>query len=227
MKLVVAAVGIAGLSVALFAYLATHSASAQLPSAAEVVRVSSPIENVDAARLAQQVEELQRSLTAVRSQLASQQSQRPGQHAVSEADANPPEPESVEVQRAADAERQRTYMAGVAQAFAGEKVDPKWATQTTSRVSATFEGDEVLRSIEHTVECRQQTCRLQIDDDGSGKLSQRIPFIALGLADTLPSVSAEHIEQSNGRGAMVLYMSSQRPSPQTAARWQEHPRLLP
>jgi hypothetical protein len=118
-------------------------------------------------------------------------------------------------------------MAGVAQAFASEKLDPKWANQATSRVSATFEGDEVLRSIEHTVECRHQTCRLQIDDDGSGKLSQRIPFITLGLADTLPSVSAEHIEQSNGRGAMVLYMSSQRPSPQTASRRQEHSPLLP
>jgi hypothetical protein len=51
---------------------------------------------------------------------------------------------------------------------------------------------------------------VQIDDDASGRLSGRMPFLALGLADVLPQVSAEHIEQANGHGAMVLYMSSQR-----------------
>lgn len=36
------------------------------------------------------------------------------------------------------------------------------------------------------MECRQQTCRVRIEDDGSGKLNQRLPFIAATLVDVLP-----------------------------------------
>jgi hypothetical protein len=218
MKLVVAAVGIAGLGVVTFAYLATHSSTATAPSATPVTKTVVTANSEDSARLAQQVEELQRSLIAMKSQLASQQSQLAAQRPASANDAKPTEPESVEAQRAADAERRRVYMAGVAQAFGNEKLDPVWANQASTRVSATFEGNEGLRNIAHTVECRQQTCRVQIDDDGSGRLARSMPFLALGLADVLPSVSAEHIDQPNGRGAMVLYMSSQRLSADTAQR---------
>ena len=101
-------------------------------------------------------------------------------------------------------------MASIEQAFGNEKVDPAWASRASARVGSTFEGDEMLRNVTHTVECRQTTCRVQLDDDGSGRLSGRMPFLTLGLADVLPQVSAEHLDQPNGRGAMVLYMSSQR-----------------
>jgi len=39
-----------------------------------------------------------------------------------------------------------------------------------------------------------------------------------GLADLLPSISAEHIEQGNGRTAMVLYLSSQRIAPSASGK---------
>ncbi len=205
MKRVGAAVAFAAVAVAVFVWL---GATRNVSSAPQPVVTRS--DDRQSARLQAQIEELQRSLVAVKSQLASQQRQLPAPRAVSPGDAQPPEPESVEAQRAADAERRRTYMAGVAQAFANEKVDPAWASRVSARVGATFEGDEMLRNIAHSVECRQQTCRVQIDDDASGRLSGRMPFLALGLADVLPQVSAEHIEQANGHGAMVLYMSSQR-----------------
>ncbi len=72
----------------------------------------------------------------------------------------------VEAQRAADAQRRHEYMASIEQAFANEKVEPMWASRASARVGSTFEGDEMLRNIAHTVECRQKTCRVQLDDDG-------------------------------------------------------------
>jgi len=118
-------------------------------------------------------------------------------------------PVSVEEQRARDPERPRAYMAGVEQAFANERFDAAWASGASSRVASTFDGDEILKGIARTVECRSQTCRVQIEDDGSGRLARRMPFVAIGLADVLPTISAEHIDNGNGRGAMGLYMSSQ------------------
>jgi len=164
------------------------------------------------AELAARIDELQQSVAALRAQLAAQKGARsPAQASSASGDAKPSELESVEAQRAADAERLHDYMTGVAQAFANEKIDPAWASRASSRVGNTFQGDETLRTLAHTVECRQRTCRVQIDDDGSGSLNARMPYITLGLADVLPQVSAEHIDQANGRGAMVLYMSRERP----------------
>jgi hypothetical protein len=152
---------------------------------------------------------LERSLSALKSQMARRDDGTP--HAVPTSDVK--EPLSVEEQRAQDAERMHTYMAGVAQSFSEEKVNAGWAASASSRVGTVFEGDEVLKDVARTVECRAQTCRVQIEDDGSGRLSQRMPFIAIGLADVLPTISAERIDRGNGRSAMVLYMSSQRQGP--------------
>jgi hypothetical protein len=69
----------------------------------------------------------------------------------------------------------------------------------------------MLRGFAHNVECRSQTCRIEIADDGTGILSRRLPFVALGLADVLPSVSTEPADPASGHGGMVLYMSNQPP----------------
>jgi hypothetical protein len=122
----------------------------------------------------------------------------------------------VQARRATDREQQQIYMAGVGQAFANERVDPAWSARTSALVGAAFEGDQVLRNVAHTVECRQETCRVQIEDDGS--LNARLPRLALGVADVLPSIAAERVDQGNGRNAMVLYMSSQRFAPNNKAR---------
>ena len=100
-------------------------------------------------------------------------------------------------------------MAGIAQEFAGQKIDPNWANRASSRLEAVFGSDEVLHNLSRNVECRDQICRVEIEDDGTNRLNGRMHFIAMGLADVLPNISAEHVDQGNGRGTMVLYLSSQ------------------
>jgi hypothetical protein len=213
-KIILAAVGFLALAIAVFVYLAMYypARTDAIPRQAVVSRG----DDGQAARLAQQVEDLQRSLNALKSQMP--QHGEGAARAVPTSDTKPAEQLSVEEQRAQDRERMRTYMAGVEQSFANEKVDAAWASGASSRVATTFDGDDVLKGVSRTVECRSQTCRVQIEDDGSGQLARRMPFVAIGLADLLPTISAEHIEHGNGRGATVLYMSSQRTQPSTSGK---------
>jgi hypothetical protein len=205
MKTVGIAVIAIAVAIAVYASTAADRASPVAAAAPAIAPRAAGDKNAD---LAARVDQLQQSVAALAAQLAAQQKGRPPTPVTSASgEAKTPEPESVEAQRAADAQRLREYMVGVEQAFANEKVDPAWASRASARVGHTFEGDEVLRTIAHTVECRAQTCRVQIEDDGVGTLNARMPYLALGLADVLPQVSAEHIDQANGRGAMVLYMS--------------------
>lgn len=170
-------------------------------TAAEQSRVS---------ELSARVEALEHELTAIR------MGSGHNSGAVPRTSASPPSPapardasSEAEMVRAADAEQRRVYMEGVAQAFGNEKVDASWSSHMSSRVNGALEGDESLRAVAHTVECRDRTCRVELADDGSGSLSRRLPMIALGVADVLPNIAAERVDRGDGRSAMVLYMSTQ------------------
>jgi hypothetical protein len=119
-------------------------------------------------------------------------------------------------QRAAYAERRREYINGLAQSFAGETVDAVWANRAAARVNAALEDDEALRDVSHTVECRQHTCRMEVGD--ADKLNERVPGIALSLADVLPSISADRVDRGSGHDAMVLYLSNRHSAPAMSPR---------
>jgi len=179
--------------------------AARLPLAPAAV----PIRTDDNSQLSLQVEALQREVAALKSVAA-----RPSESSASSA-AQPPAELTTDAERAVEAERHRVYMVSVAQAFAAERVDLKWAGYASSRLATTLQEDDVLRTAAHDFECRQQTCRLRIEDDGSGKLSQRLTMMSLRLMDVFPAATAELVDQGNGRNALVLYMSSQ-PTPPAA-----------
>lgn len=208
MRIALAVVVLAA-ALAVFVYLDFGRAATSLPSPAPSAAVASPA--AGDSRLAMQIAALQREVEALKSRVGNQT--QPGAHP-SGVDAHgsapaPMDAKAVDAERAAEAERHRVYMAGVAQAFAAEKIDFSWAGYASSRLAATLEDDEVLRTAAHTLECRQQTCRLQIEDDGSGKVSQRLTMMSMHLMDVLPTAAAELVDQGNGRSALVLYMSSQ------------------
>jgi hypothetical protein len=120
--------------------------------------------------------------------------------------------------RAADAERRRVYMMGIAQAFANEEIDGPWASSAALRINFALDGDEGLKGIAHKVECRHQTCRVEISDDGSQKLSNRLQLVSHGLADLFRSVRVERVDRADGGSAVVLYMSAQRPEQPAGGR---------
>jgi hypothetical protein len=171
--------------------------------------------------MSKQIADLQRELAAVRAQMADQ-SHSPAAPAIPANDPKPPQSglgaDDARAIRAADVEQHRVYMTGVAQAFAMEKIDVTWAARATSRVNAALHDHEALRGIAHDVECHTQTCRVKIEDDGSRTLDTHLPMLALSLVDVLPAISAERVDQGNGRSALVLYMSSQRQPPVAAPK---------
>lgn len=168
------------------------------------------------AQLSQRIEDLQRGLAGIQAELLSLRGQWDIQRVDVPGASKQPvsaDPGNALAARAADEERHRAYVTELAQAFNNERTTPGWATQVAARIDTAIGADEALRDVAHHVECHQQTCRVRIEDDGSGRLSQRLPFIAVNLVDVLPEVTAERVDDGNGRGAMVLYMSNQRTTP--------------
>jgi hypothetical protein len=204
MKLVATAIG---LVIAAAVVVRLHEARTA-PPAQSTTQSAPATGDARVAQLTQQVEALQRSLSAVQSQLASQPRANTAEAARPAKDSPSPELD-VEAQRALDAERRREYMAGVAANFNNERVDPAWATRVASQVTSAFEGRDGLRDRLRNVECRAQTCRVEMDEDDANEVSQQMPFVSLALVNVLPSMSVEHIDQGNGRRTMILYLSSQ------------------
>ena len=203
--------GCVALLVSIVVNLSSHRFPATPASSPAAGRELADASAAHLAHATEQIEQLQRSLLALKSQLAAQQSASKEiasgqqQPSVKESSSR----ENVEARRAADAELYREYMAGAAQSFNNEKVDPSWATQTSSRVSATLASDDELKRYRPRVECRSRTCRVEIQDDGTGIVPTRMPHIAGAVADLFPSIAAEHIDQGNGQRMVALYLYSQ------------------
>lgn len=209
MKLLSASVALAVLAAATTVYFAqrgsgTSPASPSAPQTDSVARYRGESS-------AAQIDELRRELATMKSHVAGEQSRLAS--AASPAPAEPASFQEMQEQRAADLESHRVYMSDVAQSFAAETIDQRWAAQASQRVNAALYDHEALRAAARDIECRTQTCRVTIDDDGSGTLSRRLPSLALSLIDVLPTISAERVDQGNGRSALILYMSAQREAP--------------
>lgn len=170
-------------------------------------------------QLAAQIGVVEQNLALIKSQLAVLRDQ-PAARTVG--DATPTSASMTQEQvaelRAAEAETHRNFMTGVAQSFAAERVESAWANRASSRIDTQFIEDEALRGMSHNAQCRERTCRVEIEDDGSGRLPQSVPRLALGLVDVLPSFTAEQIDRGGGRVSLVLYMSTQPQGAMTAPK---------
>jgi hypothetical protein len=207
MKLVAAAV--VGAVFAGAVLFVVHSNQPSVVASPVAKKGGTDADHAQLAQLTAQLHELQLSLTAVRSQLAARQDESPAGRSAAAEPAQPAQSRDVEAERAAEAEKHREYMATVAQAFASEKSDPAWANRASSRVDSVFGDDNVLRNVTRRVECRQRSCRVEVADEAAAQVNERMQLVAMGLADLLPNISAEHVDQADGHRVMVLYMSSQ------------------
>jgi hypothetical protein len=119
-----------------------------------------------------------------------------------------PGPADVREARAEEERLHRQYIARVEAAFRVEATDPQWSSATSSAIRGAATGDDSLRASLRGVECRSQTCRVEIADDGSGGLDKALPMFVHQLAQQLPSVTADRVDDGRGAASMVLYMSA-------------------
>jgi hypothetical protein len=114
---------------------------------------------------------------------------------------------SLEEERAKGELRWKEHVAAVAASFAREARDQRWSNEVGESLRATFGSEELAAATVHSIDCRTNTCRVEVQDDGSGKLPMIVPMLAVQMARSLPNLVAEHIDQPNGKMVMVLYMS--------------------
>lgn len=108
----------------------------------------------------------------------------------------------------AEQERQwHEHMAEVDAQFQSEPQDLGWSATTSATIRDTLQADDSSRGTVRSIECRSKSCKIEILDDGSGKVSQSLPIIMAQLGDTLPMSQADHAALGDGRVLMTLYMS--------------------
>lgn len=110
------------------------------------------------------------------------------------------------LEEAQQAERMR--IASTEAAFRNEQSDARWSQGTTASVQAALaQADESMRSQVRSVECRSQSCRVEINAGAGAGPAQDLPLVIARLGQVLPHVTAGQVDQGDGRKATVLYMS--------------------
>jgi hypothetical protein len=154
------------------------------------------------------VAQLRHELAGLQAQVWAQERRSPDPARTKAADLPVPgDPRSDPEARAEQQRAHREYMAGIDDAFRREVVDPTWSPATSTVVQEALAGDTDLRSLARSAECRSRTCRVEIADDGSGKLGKLVPALALRLGQVLPSVAGDRVVDAGGAATVILYMS--------------------
>jgi len=152
---------------------------------------------------------LRAEVSSLRRQMLTQTQSQPSASIDATSD-NPDKNLRIDPLARAEAENNRKkQMAAVESDFRKERSDPKWSSRTTSLVQNILNIDDVTRAETRSVECRSQSCRIEIVDDGSGELSKTMPLLAQRFASSFPNISADQIDQGNGKVTTVLYISNE------------------
>jgi hypothetical protein len=204
--LAVVAMLVVGLSIAVYRAVRVSAEPATSAAAAPRRLPATGTESPEVSELRQELFRLRHQVYAQGQRLATDSS-RPQ----AAAPAEPPGPEA-----RAEAERKRKdYVAGIDAAFRKEVRDPQWSTATTSTVQSALAADDELRPLGRGVECRSQTCRVEITDDGSGSLGKLLPMFVHHVGPALPTMTADRVVDGSGGATMVLYLSRSTAFPAT------------
>lgn len=190
----------AGAPVSVLAVPARSSATPQHDTAqAQAGSVAAPEATLP--ELRQEVALLRREVAEIRQLLARQ----PGVAASAEIPANP----RTDPDARLEAQRQETLrIASSESAFRAEQNDTRWSREAAANVRAAFaQADDTVSTQVRSVECRSQSCRVEINSAAGESLARDLPIILSHLGDALPHMTAGKIDQGDGRQATVLYMS--------------------
>jgi hypothetical protein len=80
-------------------------------------------------------------------------------------------------------------------------------------VQAALASDETVQNTLLGLECRSQTCRVELADDDTGELTKVMPLFLEQLGQTLPSATANYVDDGHGGKIMILYMSREANAP--------------
>jgi hypothetical protein len=108
----------------------------------------------------------------------------------------------------AQAGRERQEQMAVLEAnFRQEPTDREWASGATGAVQRALASDDTIQRALRSLECRAQTCRVEMAEDDTGVLGKGLPLFLLQLGQTLPSGTAIPIDDGAGGTTVILYLS--------------------
>lgn len=155
-----------------------------------------------------ELSEVRRELALLRAEVSTLREQRSQQLATPEPGEHPAHDPRMDPAALAQAEKEdQERLEGSETNFEQEHADPRWSSETATVLQEVVSSDETAQGALRGIECRSNTCRVEMADDNSGKLASFIPLLLLQLAQTLPSVTAHHVDEGDGTKTTVLYMS--------------------
>lgn len=167
--------------------------------------------DTEIAALRGEVTSLRAELFTLRGQQVSARSAstNAGGQASGESQAGADDPRSSPPVREEAARERQARIAVIDSAFRREIIDPTWSANTSSAIQSALASDDVGGIQADNIDCRSQSCRVELHDDGSGRLAKSLPLFVLQLAGTVSTMTANTIPQSGGGSTLVLYLSHQ------------------
>jgi hypothetical protein len=195
--------GLLGISLCWIVYRSARPpAEAPAVEGARAAASTATPEPADLAELQQQVARLKSQMWSQEQRLAAAD---PAKAAVKDPAAKDPrtDPEA----RAAEERKHKELVAGIDAEFHNEPTSSKWASAMSSTIQTAVADDNDLRPLVRGFECRSQTCRVEIADDGSGKLNKSLPMFVDQVGRDLSKVVFDRIGAGDGAVTRVLYLS--------------------
>jgi hypothetical protein len=107
------------------------------------------------------------------------------------------------------ARARQAQMQEVEASFWQEPVDRTWSARAADAVTAALGGDDMGAQVPvRSLECRAHSCRLELDSDETGGLAKTLPVFLSRVGETLPSVTANEVQNPDGSRSTILYMAA-------------------
>jgi hypothetical protein len=116
-----------------------------------------------------------------------------------------PEVETPEVLARQKAEW-RAHMAVVEAEYQLEGRDPAWAREAQAVITRALDGLPALSKGVRSLECRSETCRLEVVNENQPDFDKQLPLLPLGLSG-LPAAQLDRVPEPDGKVRTIVYFS--------------------
>jgi hypothetical protein len=190
---------------------APSSAAAVAP--AKSITTETPSKRAGSASGTQlRVARLEAELAALREHVAEKEGASSAPSATAELEAEPP-PTEEDLKRGQ--EQWHATMAEVEANYQAERRDPRWSQEAAAKLNEALAGFPALSKSVRSIECRSDTCRVEVIDDQKGDFAKQLPLLPQKLAGSLPRLQADFEAQPDGTVKRTLYFSRHAEAPET------------
>lgn len=98
-------------------------------------------------------------------------------------------------------------MAETALNYEAEVRDPAWARETHAAITQALERLPAVSKGVQSVECRSETCRIEVANDHQPGFDKELPLLPLSVTGRLPTTRYDYVTQPDGSAHTILYLS--------------------